>query len=356
MALTAALALSVFGEPPQFRAEKVIPSGGNLPSPLAPGMLVSIYGSHLGPQNKCEGQPDLTKFETPNPGTRSRAHYAAFAYPRELCGVEVLVGGRSAGLLYVQARQINFKVPPDVSLDTVHHLVVRYHGLPSRPVRVKLSLDTLVIVQSEVLYVGMPIWLRVHSDHDLWSPLSYAFAPGRLARCDDLEIRLDGAPVPRLRLGFRPGPLRAPGNLCGHGVPVQTGQIPVHLEYRLSKPGDYQVRYTRFARPVRLAEDRDANEIIERSAWTRIRVLPAPPGYRANWLWRQVATAPNDRDLIVRRFLPSILGYGDRESLEIAIRYLSHPDEIVRHRARDGIAAYYGAAMLADAVGKAKFK
>jgi len=47
-------------------------------------MLLSIYGRHLGPDSGC----------TPDRG--------AFPEPVELCGVSVTIGGRKAGLLYVQ--------------------------------------------------------------------------------------------------------------------------------------------------------------------------------------------------------------------------------------------------------------
>jgi hypothetical protein len=46
---------------PTFRADRVLPSGGDRPMPLVPGMLVSIYDTHLGPGEGCIGQADTEK-------------------------------------------------------------------------------------------------------------------------------------------------------------------------------------------------------------------------------------------------------------------------------------------------------
>ena len=43
---------------PAFRADRVLPSGGGRSVQLVPGMLVSIYGTDLGPQQGCTGQAD----------------------------------------------------------------------------------------------------------------------------------------------------------------------------------------------------------------------------------------------------------------------------------------------------------
>ena len=43
---------------PMFRGDRVLPSFGDTPLMLAPGMLVSIYGSELGPAKGCQGYGD----------------------------------------------------------------------------------------------------------------------------------------------------------------------------------------------------------------------------------------------------------------------------------------------------------
>src|SRR4051794_28262638 len=83
---------AALGQAPEFRAERVLPSGSARHVKLTSGMLVSIYGENLGPESQC----------------------AANTEPLELCGVRVTLGGAPAALLYVSRQQINFKVPRDV--------------------------------------------------------------------------------------------------------------------------------------------------------------------------------------------------------------------------------------------------
>src|SRR5207249_1876690 len=49
-------------------------------------------------------------------------------FPKRLCDTEVRVGGVAAGLLYVQAGQINFKVPQETSLEGTIEVRVSYKG------------------------------------------------------------------------------------------------------------------------------------------------------------------------------------------------------------------------------------
>ena len=62
---------------PTFRADRVLPSGGDRPVQLVPGMLVSIYGTDLGPRKGCIGQADPKKRDaqssTARPGLRRNA-------------------------------------------------------------------------------------------------------------------------------------------------------------------------------------------------------------------------------------------------------------------------------------------
>jgi hypothetical protein len=53
--LSAGIAEAQFGVP-TIRADRVLPSGGDRPGQLVPGMLVSIYGADLGPREGCIGQ------------------------------------------------------------------------------------------------------------------------------------------------------------------------------------------------------------------------------------------------------------------------------------------------------------
>ena len=88
---------------PFFTVDRVLPFDSARPAPLAPGMLISIYGQNLGPESGCEGQADPRRTETSNPVVSER-FVNTLIYPADLCGVQVFVGDKAAGLLYVQAK------------------------------------------------------------------------------------------------------------------------------------------------------------------------------------------------------------------------------------------------------------
>lgn len=77
--------------------------------------MVSIYGLHLGPAQPCWGTADPSRRETPNPLRPNQTDVETKVFPAKLCDVEVQVSGTAAGLVYVSAGQINFKVPQTVA-------------------------------------------------------------------------------------------------------------------------------------------------------------------------------------------------------------------------------------------------
>ena len=78
---------------PEFTRESIRPADGKSKL-LAPGMVVELYGKDLAADPWC-GQERMPK--TP--------------YPKEICGVRVLVGGAASELLYVGPIQINLRIP-----------------------------------------------------------------------------------------------------------------------------------------------------------------------------------------------------------------------------------------------------
>jgi hypothetical protein len=126
---------------PTFRVDRVQPSGGNRPVRLVPGMLVSIYGTDLGPREGCIGQADTKKKETPSPLRPDQAFVETLTYPKELCGVQVMFGEMPSGLLYVQAGQINFKVPQEAAMEGTAPLSVVDQGRSRAAVEMRLGLD-----------------------------------------------------------------------------------------------------------------------------------------------------------------------------------------------------------------------
>ena len=337
---------------PEFQADSVIPTWGDLPSALAPGMLVSIYGYGLGPEQPCQAFADTHHLEAPNAGRQLQMQPELLVYPRELCGVQVTIAGKSAGLSYVQDKQINLTVPQDVPLEGSAEIRVIYRDDPSDPVEVKLGLETVVITLDEPAYAGMPVWLRLHTSHDTVAPIRYPFDMRQQPfRCQQLEVRANGVLIPRALPKL---PLRMfvfSGFPCGSTGPsakTLQGRVPAHLEYRFDKPGTYDVRYTRIAFVMK--EHAEAREVIERSEWTRITVLPASAGQRREWLDKRVAAAPAGTEEVLYDYLPSILGYGDSAALRIAIEYLYHSDEQVRRYTMDWLATYYDASLLTPAL------
>jgi len=120
-------AISVFAQGPTFqtiqagRSERVVRllSGANVPivrqgslvhgasqkgdAPVAPGTLVTIYGSNLA------GDPQKTNVPL----------------PVEVDGTQVMLAGEPLPILYSSATQINAQVPFDLPVNTSHQVVVR---------------------------------------------------------------------------------------------------------------------------------------------------------------------------------------------------------------------------------------
>ena len=88
-------------QPPSFSAKRVLPSHSAIEAPLSPGMLFSIYGQDLGPEQGCEGRAAPASRETPDPRRAPQTILVdTTVFPRQLCAVQVFVGTEPAGLLY----------------------------------------------------------------------------------------------------------------------------------------------------------------------------------------------------------------------------------------------------------------
>src|SRR4051812_41398923 len=85
--------------PPEF-------APGGTPAVLSPGAIAVIYGNDFAPPgSRCIGQA-LQQPQAVNPRNPFPQSTNATAYPPELCGVRVLIGGQPAGLLFVGSQQI----------------------------------------------------------------------------------------------------------------------------------------------------------------------------------------------------------------------------------------------------------
>jgi hypothetical protein len=136
LTVMAILGISAFAAdpPPEFPPGGVT-QGSESARILTPGAGMSIYGSHLGPIPGCSASADPTLRETINPRNPNPNFANLSVYPKELCGVQVLIGDKPAGLLYVSDKQINFKIPQDSPESSTVNLRIMRQGLSSAPVR-----------------------------------------------------------------------------------------------------------------------------------------------------------------------------------------------------------------------------
>jgi len=125
--------------PPGYSARTILPSGARAPGPLAPGMLAEIYGERLGPETACSGSADPRQRESPSPLRPNQTLIETQVFPKRLCGAEVRAGGIAVGLLYVHARQINFKVPQELPVEGATEVRVTYKGRSGPVVRMNLA-------------------------------------------------------------------------------------------------------------------------------------------------------------------------------------------------------------------------
>jgi hypothetical protein len=322
---------------PSFEANRVLSSNGGRLIPLQPGLLISIYGSHLGPQAGCQGYAEKEHRETPSPLRPGQMFAGTSIYPKMLCDTQVFVGGIPAGLLYVQAGQINFQVPQATPVQGTTEVLVVYKGQSSLPVKLPLNLEPVTVSMESRAAAGMPVWLKV-SGYGWDQAVQYPFDIYPAAfKCHDVEVRRDGkllAPFASLESqAFNGVATSAPP--CGFlGLTVERryiGRIPLHLRYRFDQPGIYEVRYT--VREGWLP----ASPIQVQSAWTRIEIQPGSRRERARWLREMAAHAPTDEMNLLNDYLPSILGIPDEQSLQLLFPYLYDPSELVRRYSMYGL-------------------
>ena len=308
---------AAFAQPPAFRAERILPSGAARPALLAPGMLVSIYGESLGPAAACIAPA------TGRPG-----------YPTELCGVQVTFAGKPAGLLYVQERQINFEVPPFPVPEATQapgsaEVRVTYSGA-SGSAAVRTGVETVTLSLEGPARIGGPLW--IHLEFPILMRGYGESYPARLMPdyfpCAELEVRRNGVPLPRLAITYSGGVMS--GDPCGHIMypAPHPDRLPLHVQYRLREPGEYEVRYTRFRSPP-YAPVKD-NTLLQ-SAWTLIHILPAAAH-------RSLPPAPANAAELLSDYLPNLLAAPDAAALTAMLAAAYHPDTLVRQYAAYALA------------------
>jgi hypothetical protein len=188
--------------------------------------------------------------------------------------------------------------------------------------------------------VGMPVWLKipvsnpVETYYPFWLALPASFG------CKQVEVRRNGQLLPEsadlAAQRASTGIIVVRGNPCGsvlHDLDPLRGthaaRLPLHLRYRFSEPGVYEVRYT--AKTEGWSSPGEAPSAW--TAWTPVEIEPGSPELRASWLAEMGARAPTDAAEVLTDFLPSILSTPDAESMRLLSPYLYHPNQLVRRYA-----------------------
>ncbi len=325
--------LCLQAQEPEFTAASVMMGAAPLEI-LSPGSGgITIYGHRLGPDlgHSCAGTPDYGHPLTPNPRNPDPRFIVLSNYPKELCGVQVWVGDKQAGLLYVAENQINLQLPQDSAENGLVELRVVYQGRSSS-VMLPAGFEKTTVSLDQPAYTGMPVWLKVKMPRasgqveypDILGPAAFG--------CNEVEVRRDGQPLTR-QAGSVWNDIGAfSGNACGTSVPVEfmshKGRLPIHLLYRFDVAGTYEVRFTRY----------DAGRaVIAESEWTPLVVQAWRADQRAKWLDELRRQHPMDPAELVTDVLPAVMGYPDDASLEILMSYLDHPERSVRAFAIRGL-------------------
>ena len=216
---------------------------------------------------------------------------------------------------------------------------------PERAHRAKLALRTIVpntvrISVQEPVEVDMPVWVDVKIDNALLAAnLRYPFnrVPWFLQRYV-FEVRRDGEALPMRPINPGVGMMAGSGSVAPPGSPA--GRLPLHLLYRFSKPGKYEVRllvYRHLGSPYRPESD----GLMAVSDWLELTVQPLAENARKEWLKKMTAAPPKDIGRIVGDYLPSLLACPDETVAGILEDLLHHDSELVQGYALHSLWGYY---------------
>lgn len=171
-------------------------------------------------------------------------------------------------------------------------------------------------------YVGMPIWLMVESDKSNKIHYPASTIPTDFG-CNQVEVQHNGTKLIRVQLPPSGG--GHSGLACGWVSPPGSpeSRLPLHLQYPITEPGIYLVRYTRFEYL------HGQNEVTEQSEWTPLKVGRPASGDVDRWLASELSSSPTSPGLIVGDFLPSLLASRTRAALHVALEETYSSDEIV---------------------------
>ncbi len=273
-------------------------------------MIVTIYGENLAPTPWCGYQ-----FSQKKP------------YPREACGVRVLVGDSPAGLMYAAPKQINMVIPDDAPALGTAPLRVCVKEACSAPVEMRFSTRKIFLKLEGKAYVHMPVWLEI--EHPVSQELRRPCISWPWHVSDAfLDVRHNGRPLMPLAWPTPQGGI-AGGFGCATAGYWKPSRFPLHLFYRLRQPGTYSVKLTTYL------------ETTCESNWTDIVVEPSTTAQRESWLRRideRMERASTNE--LIGDILPSLLAYPDAKALARVVRLIDHPHNVLKLFAHQSLAAF----------------
>jgi uncharacterized protein (TIGR03437 family) len=107
---------------PRLLSRAVVNAANLLPSPVAPGELVTLFGTDLGPAAGVSAQPD-----------------ASGRFATNLAGVRVLFDGVPAPVFYAQAYRIHAVVPSSATPGATVEVRVEYNGRQSAAATIEIA-------------------------------------------------------------------------------------------------------------------------------------------------------------------------------------------------------------------------
>ncbi len=196
-----------------------------------------------------------------------------------------------------------------------HLAVLAQQRTPQVPVA-KISLP-------EPAYIGMPIWMQIVSATGYKIRYPSSTTPNDFY-CNQVEVKQNGRLLPAVT-GF-PAAGRA-GPACGWlGMAgIAESKLPIHLQYLLTEPGTYMVRFTR--REYR--REKRGEQIAEQSDWLPMHLRVAPPGTVEQWLTGALVGVPESPGRLLGDALPSLLASRDPRVLRLMIDASYNPDPLV---------------------------
>jgi uncharacterized protein (TIGR03437 family) len=135
---TIPVALTITPAPPQFTADGLLSGGSNLSGPIAPGEIILLNGSNMGPPTLIVSQ-DLT------PDAR---------IPTVLAGTRVLFDEVPAPILSTSANQISAIVPYSVSSEEVSQVKVEYNAVQSVPIAIQVTASSPALFTTNMQGTG----------------------------------------------------------------------------------------------------------------------------------------------------------------------------------------------------------